>query len=85
MSAQDSTDYEQYLPLIYRGLEGIGKKPNDWSENTDLESEVGLTSLQAMELIALLEDELDVTIPLNVLPDVRTIRDLAVQVAQFSE
>lgn len=85
MSSQDTNEYQQYLPLIYRGLEGIGKKPGDWSENTDLESDVGLTSLQAMELIALLEDELDVTIPLNVLPDIRTIRDLAIRVASFSE
>jgi len=30
-------------------------------------------------LIEQIEDDFDITVPLNILPDIRTIRDLAVQ------
>ncbi|VAW73131.1 hypothetical protein MNBD_GAMMA14-2705, partial [hydrothermal vent metagenome] len=39
--------------------------------------ELGLTSLQVMELIEQLEDHFDMSIPLNILPDIRTVHDLA--------
>ena len=81
MSSHNNSNPQQYLPLIYLSLESLGKTPCNWSEDTDLANDIGLTSLQAMELIALLEDELDVTIPLNILPDIRTIGDLACKLA----
>ena len=77
MSSHNNSNLQRYLPLIQRSLENLGKTPDNWSEHTDLANDIGLTSLQAMELIALLEDELDVTIPLNILPEIRTIGDLA--------
>jgi acyl carrier protein len=40
--------------------------------------DLGLDSLAAMDLLMSLEDRFDVSVPLNVLPDVETIGDLAV-------
>jgi len=85
MSPQDQSSYTDCVALIYRALEDLGKKPGNWTEDTELAGHIGLTSLQAMELIAALEDELDVTIPINILPDVRTIGDLASKVASIDE
>lgn len=48
-------------------------------EDTDLTADLDLSSLKIMELLMDIEDRYDVTVPLNVLPDVRTVRDLAVQ------
>lgn len=49
----------------------------DLDERTDLVSELGLTSLKIMDLLMEIEDRFDVTVPLNRLPEVRTIGDLA--------
>lgn len=54
------------------------------SESTDLLDEVGLTSLDVMELVESLEDEFDIALPINDLAQVRTVADLtsiAVQAA----
>ena len=47
------------------------------SEDSDLISELGLSSLQVMEVIEQIEDRFDISVPLNILPDIITIRDLA--------
>jgi len=85
MSSQDSNAYEAYLQPIYNALRELGKKPANWSEQTDLAGDVSLTSLQVMELIEMLEDELDISIPLNILPDVRTIGDLARKISEHND
>jgi len=46
------------------------------SESTDLIDEIGLTSLDVMELIESLEDEFDIALPINDLAEVRTVGDL---------
>jgi acyl carrier protein len=52
---------------------------------TDLLTQVGLDSLQAMEVLLAAEDRFDMTIPLNVLGAVRTVGDLAQQLQQLHE
>jgi acyl carrier protein len=38
-----------------------------------------------MELLLKIEDHFDVSIPLNVLPDVRTVRDLCLQLDEITK
>jgi len=45
--------------------------------DSDLVEDVGLSSVEIMELVEQLEDEYDISFPLNDLSDVRTLRDLA--------
>ncbi len=71
-------DYDTYVNYIYDIL-GELKKDVALREDTDLVEEAGLSSLQVMELIEKIEDHFDLSIPLNILPDVNTIRDLARQ------
>lgn len=47
------------------------------TEDTEIVSALGLDSMQVMELVLQAEDRFDVSIPLNILPSVRTVRDLA--------
>jgi acyl carrier protein len=46
-------------------------------EDTDLIDELDLSSLKIMDMLMEVEDQYDVTVPLNKLPDVRTVGDLA--------
>ena len=46
--------------------------------------DLGLDSLKIMELMLEIEDHFDVSIPLNVLPDIRTIKDLARQLESIA-
>ena len=54
------------------------------NEDSELVAELGLTSLQVMELVEHIEDEFDISFPLNVLPDIRTVRDLALQLEKIT-
>jgi acyl carrier protein len=49
----------------------------DLDEDTDLVADLGLTSLTVMDLLMEIEDRFDVSVPLNQLPKVRTVADLA--------
>jgi len=47
------------------------------SEDTVLQDDVGLSSLQIMELIFEVEEEFDISFPHNRLPDIRTVIELS--------
>lgn len=50
------------------------------NENTELTGELALDSLKVMDLLMAVEDEFDVSVPINMLADVKTVGDLAVQI-----
>jgi acyl carrier protein len=78
-------DYNEYLSSIYRLLQPFLKEGVSLSEDTELVTELGLTSLQVMSMIEQIEDHFDISIPLNILPDIRTVRDLAQQLADMNK
>jgi acyl carrier protein len=45
-------------------------------EDTMLASDLGIDSAQLMEVLLEVEDEFDISIPLNILPNVYTVKDL---------
>jgi acyl carrier protein len=47
------------------------------TRDTDLVADLGLDSLQVMELLMEMEDAFDISIPVNVMADVRTVGELA--------
>jgi len=67
---------DDLLPLIQRELQLIKPGIELVSTNTDLIADLGLDSVQVLEMCTALEDELDVSIPVNRLGDVRTIGQL---------
>jgi acyl carrier protein len=78
------TDYQEYLNFLYSALESQNKKQLALSEDTALVADIGLSSLEVMEFIEKIEDHFDISIPLNILPDVNTIGDLAKKVRELN-
>ena len=75
--------YEDILAQIYSVLQEIARDNREINEATDLVADLGLDSMAVMELLAAIEDRFDISIPLNILPDVRTVKDLALQIQQL--
>jgi acyl carrier protein len=78
------TDYQEYLEFLYSTLQSQNKKNLVLSEETALVADIGLSSLEVMEFIEKIEDHFDISIPLNILPDVNTIGDLAKKVRELN-
>ena len=78
------TDYQEYLNFLISALASQNKKQLLLSENTALVADIGLSSLEVMEFIEKIEDHFDISIPLNILPDVNTIGDLARKVRDLN-
>ena len=78
------TDYQEYLDFLYSALESQNKRKVTLSENTALVADLGLSSLEVMEFIEKIEDHFDISIPLNILPDVNTIGELAKKVKELN-
>ena len=77
-------DYQEYLEFMYSALRQLNKKGVVLNETTDLVADVGLSSLEVMEFIEKIEDHFDISIPLNILPDVNTVGELAAKVQELN-
>jgi len=69
-------DSNALLQLIQNELQAIKPDAETVSIETDLVTDLGLDSVQVLEMCTALEDELDVSIPVNRLGDVRTTGQL---------
>lgn len=78
-------DNNQYLEFMYGALADMNKQNLELSETTDLIADMGLSSLEVMEFIEQIEDEYDISIPLNILPDINTIGQLAQKLQELIE
>ena len=50
----------------------------------DLVNDLGLDSIKVMEILEALEDSFDISIPINILPGVRTVKDLAYEIQNLT-
>jgi len=75
--------YQEILNEVYEGLAPFAKGEMELSEDTELVSELGLDSMQVMELLLTIEDRFDISVPVNIVPDVVTVGDLARQIHQL--
>ena len=71
----------QALKEILKPFVPLGQRVN---EETDLVADLGLDSLKVMKILESVEDRFDISIPLNVLPDVRTVKDFALQIQKLN-
>jgi len=67
---------------ILRPLVPEGQQVN---AETDLVADLGLDSLKVMKLVETVEDSFDISIPLNILPDVRTVSDFVLEIQKLFE
>ena len=63
-------------PLVPDGLEITSEMA--------LVADLGLDSLKVMKILESLEDSFDISIPINILSDVRTLRDLELQIQKIN-
>jgi acyl carrier protein len=76
-------DYQALLAKLFDIVRPMNKEGIDLHENTDLTKDLGLDSLKVVELLVTVEDTFDISIPLNILSHVRTIKDFAEQLQQL--
>lgn len=84
MTKISSTEYQSVLVQLYEGLASFTKGRVAVNEDTELVGDLALDSLQIMNLLLFIEDRFDISIPVSILPDVKTVRDLALQVEQLT-
>ena len=77
--------YEHILDRLTEQIRPMAGDEVELSQDTDLIDELGLDSVLVMDLVLEIEDEFDVSVPVNVLADVRTLGDLANAIQQLSE
>jgi len=80
MTGDITLDYPQILAEICAELTTLTQGRVEVGEDTDLLGDLGLDSLQVMNLMLQIEDRFDISIPVNILPDVKTVQDLAMQI-----
>jgi len=50
----------------------------------DLVNDLGLDSVKVMEILESLEDSFDISVPINILPGVRTVNELAAEIQKLA-
>lgn len=69
--------YEQCLEIVKDALARFVPPGKSIEKNLDLVGDLGLSSLQVLEIVTDIEDSLDISLPLNELPAVSTVDQLA--------
>ena len=69
---------EEILDQLYELIQPYSEQSIVLSEHTRIMDDVGLDSMKVMELVMQIEDHFDVSVPLNILPDVTTIGEFAI-------
>ena len=77
MSLPMSEDYQRTVNWLLAHIRSIAGAETPVNEDTDLVDEVGLDSVNVMDMVMHIEDEFDVVVPVNQLADIRTPRQLA--------
>ena len=73
-------DYAARLTQLVNQLAEAGTVVN---VDSDLVDDVGLSSIEIMELIEQLEDSYDISFPLNDLAEIRTINDMVAELERL--
>ena len=85
MSTMTNTtvDYPHILAEICAELTTLTQGRIEIGEDTDLVGDLNLDSLQVMNFMLQIEDHFDISIPVSILPDVRSVKDLALQIERL--
>ena len=83
MTGNAPLDYPQIVAELCAEISRVSQGRIEVSEETDLLGDLALDSLQVMNLLLEIEDKFDISIPVNILPDVKTVRDLALQIEKL--
>jgi len=76
-------EYKDILAQLYEELASFTHGRVAVNEETELAGQLDLDSLQIMNLLLFIEDRFDISIPVSILPDIKTVKDLAIQVEKL--
>ena len=76
-------DYEIILKQIFELIKPLVDDGTVLQEETDFVVDLGFDSLKIMKLLENVEDHYDISMPLNVLPDIRTVKDFVLQLEKL--
>jgi len=76
---------EDTVKQVIAVLKKFDKTDKEIGASTDIAAELDLDSLAVMDVIMDLEESMDISIPLNLIPDIRTVGDLAETIGQLKE
>jgi acyl carrier protein len=75
--------YEEILSIVIELIKPLAPQGRSVQENTDLVADLEFDSLKVMNLIEQVEDRFDISVPLNILPDIRCVRDFAMKLQEI--
>ncbi len=75
--------YDNIIEELYKILQPFVPQELEIGEETDMVADLGLDSLKVMKIVESVEDSLDISIPLNILPEVRTVKDFVLQIQKL--
>lgn len=75
--------YEDILSIVIDLVRPLAPEGRGVREETDLVADLEFDSLKVMNLVEQVEDRFDVSVPLNILPDIRTVQDFTVQLQKI--
>jgi acyl carrier protein len=75
--------YKEIVAVVIDLVRPLAPEGRSVKEDTDLVADLEFDSLKVMNLIEQVEDRFDVSVPLNILPDIRTVRDFTVQLQKI--
>jgi len=70
-------DKNSILQNLCKHLENFVSAEIEITPDTDLINELAIDSVKLLSLVMEIEDEFDISVPINVLTDVHTVQDLA--------
>jgi len=76
---------EKVLHTVCELLRPLVTEGQEVHAETDIVADLGLDSLKVMKLVETVEDSFDISVPLNVLPEVRTVGDFVLQIEKISK
>ncbi len=79
------TKREDYAARLKELVNQLAEAGTQVAVDSDLVDDVGLSSIEIMELIEQLEDAYDISFPLNDLAEIRTINDMAKELERLVE
>ena len=71
-----SASYEEIQEKVITELSKLTPPHTVLTEDSELVTELGLDSFKVLDLLMDIEDEFDISMPVNLLADVHTVKDL---------
>ena len=78
-------NFEAVQTQLYQILKPFVPGGFELETETDLVADLDLDSMKVMDIVADVEDTFDIAVPLNILPQVRTVSDFVGQIQKLLE